>query len=132
MEFERRGRRAKGVNLTPLIDVMFCLVLFFMAATSFVMSESLELILPSGQTAQEKPHSVMRMLVRQDGSTLVDGQSYALDDLDSLLINALGSNPEQPILLLSGRDVTVQQLVSVMDLVYLNGGRNVQIDQDKF
>lgn len=132
MQFERRQRRARAVNLTPLIDVVFLLIVFFMLSTSFVMSESLELSLPSGKAASVDSKEVMQMLVRQDGTILHDNQGYTLEELDVLLMSMLGSNPDQKILLLSGRDVNVQQLVSVMDLVYLNGGRNVQIDQDKF
>ncbi len=132
MQFERQQRRARAVNLTPLIDVVFLLIVFFMLSTSFVMSESLELSLPSGKAAPIDSKEVMQMLVRQDGTILHDSQSYTLEELDALLMSMLGSNPDQKILLLSGRDVNVQQLVSVMDLVYLNGGRNVQIDQDNF
>ncbi len=129
MQFARRTRKSHSISLTPLIDVMFCLVLFFMVSTSFVLSESLELSLPSGKPAAEAPSDVMQLLVRQDGTIVSGKASYSITQLDTVLMNTLGENPDQKILLLSGQDVTVQQLVSVMDLVYLNGGRNVQIDQ---
>lgn len=125
-----RGRRTKRtVNLTPLIDVVFLLIVFFMLSTSFVMSESLELTLPGDGKAKAVTSDVMRLYVLPDGAAQVEAARYDMDALDSMLTKRLAANPDQKILILSSKGVDVQQLVTVMDLVYLNGGRNVQMDR---
>ena len=130
MQFERQARKSQHVNLTPLIDVVFLLIVFFMLSTTFSMSESIELLLPSdGKQAQEAGYqSVMSVLVYADGSAQIDGQTYTKEDTMKLVKNALNLNLEQRFVLLAAKNVTVQQLVSMMDQIYLNGGKNVQID----
>ena len=55
MDFERTSRRKLNLPLTPLIDVVFILIIFFMLTTSFMRIESLELLLPSaGKVKSDK------------------------------------------------------------------------------
>lgn len=128
MQFERQARRARHINLTPLIDVVFLLIVFFMMSTSFVMSESIELLLPSSGASDVVLEDVAELHVRTDGSVRYNDQRYDANALDRLIRRMLRDNPEQKILLLSTPGVKVQELVTVMDLIYVNGGRNVQID----
>ena len=98
-----RGRRAKrSVNLTPLIDVVFLLIVFFMLSTSFVMSESLELTLPGdGKAPKTVASDVMRIYVMPDGDAQVATARYDMDALDGMLTKRLASRPDQKILILS-------------------------------
>ncbi|MCI5050535.1 MAG: biopolymer transporter ExbD [Rickettsiales bacterium] len=132
MEIERNRRFHRQVNLTPLIDVVFLLIVFFMLSTSFVMSESMELILPSARKAQPTPvvprEEIMRFMVQPDGSITYREEFYSLKELDLMLQRILIDNPEQGILVLSSDQVSVQQLINVIDMINLAGGKRVQID----
>lgn len=131
MEIERERRAARTVNLTPLIDVVFLLIVFFMLSTSFVMSESLELSLPSrggAKKAVQGDNRVMNLVVKQDGGINVSGKEYDITMLDTVLQKVIEKNPDQRMMILSTDNVSVQQLVAVMDMIYLIGGKQVQID----
>jgi len=133
MDFYRRPRNVRAINLTPLIDVVFQLIVFFMVSTSFVMSESMELSLPSSSKAKEKiaqkdGNTVLKLLVQPDVRVKASGKLYTLDELDRVITKVLDKNPEQRIMILSSDHVSVQQLVAVMDLVNLDGGKYVHID----
>lgn len=128
MQFERQSRRASQINLTPLIDVVFLLIVFFMLSTSFVMSESMELLLPSSHAKSVTTDEVMEMRVKPDGTVLMQDRVFDMNALDREIRDVLKTHPDQKILLLSTDGVKVQELVTVMDLIYVNGGRNVQID----
>ena len=130
MEIERSVRRSNAVNLTPLIDIVFLLIVFFMLSTSFVVSESMELSLPSqgGNALVAKDVWVLRVLA--DGDTRDGADALPLQKLRARVGERLKDAPDQNILLLAGEDTTVQQLVSVLDAIYLAGGRQVQMDKD--
>ncbi len=136
MDFERRRRPVQEINLTALIDIVFHILVFVMFTTTFVVSESIELSLPSAQAknpttdvASASAAQVMRILITHDGMLNVDHQPMNNDGLNSLLVSRLAANPDKKIAIFTTPGVTVQQLVSVMDTVYLTGGRNVQVDK---
>ena len=132
MDFERRRRPFQEINLTALIDIVFHLMVFVMLTTTFVVSESMELSLPSGKAnaaSASGAAQIMRILITQNGMLNVDNQPMNNDGLNSLLVSRLAANPDEKIAIFTTPGVSVQQLVSVMDTVYLTGGRNVQVDK---
>lgn len=129
MEIPRESRRAREINLTPLVDIILMLVIFFMISTSFVASESMELSLPSGSADSKISNNATRILIQPDGMVLVGSRRMDNDGLNALLAQLLASDVDKPIAIYTTPGVSVQQLVSVMDTVYLTGGRNVQVDK---
>jgi biopolymer transport protein ExbD len=130
MDFQRTSRRVHEINLTALIDIVFHLMVFVMLTTTFVVSESMELSLPSGKTATPAAAlHVMRIQISSDNSVLVDNQVMNLEQMNGALSARIASNPDVKIALFTTAGVSVQQLIAVMDAVYLNGGRNVQVDK---
>lgn len=130
MDIERSARRSNAVNLTPLIDVVFLLIVFFMLSTSFVVSESMELSLPSQGGASEVAKDVWVLRVLADGDIRDGSDALPLNKLRTRAAEKLKDTPDQNILLLAGDGTSVQQLVSVLDVIYLAGGRQVQMDKD--
>lgn len=131
MEFERRERFVRHIDLTALVDIVFHLMVFFMLTTSFVVSQSMELTLPS--EAKAAPAStqmkLMRILIAPGGVVTVDDRPVTIDSLQMLLAERIGNAPDTNVVIYSAQGVSVQQLVSVLDLVYFAGGRNVQVDK---
>lgn len=128
MHIEREPRRSRAVNLTPLIDVVFLLIVFFMLSTSFVVSESLELNIPSSGPSTDPGEDIWVLYVQEDGQVRSGNDHYSVSELDQQVRRKLSANPEQKMLVLAGAKTSVQQLVSVLDVIYVNGGRKVQID----
>jgi biopolymer transport protein ExbD len=132
MDFERKRRSIQEINLTPLIDIVFHLMVFVMLTTTFVVSESMELSLPSAHGKNATPASaaqIMRIQIARDGGLMVNDQPMNNDGLNGTLTQRLGDDPDTRIAIFTTPGVSVQQLVSVMDVVYLTGGRNVQVDK---
>lgn len=130
MDIPRESRRAREINLTPLVDIILMLVIFFMISTSFVASESMELSLPEkGEGGAIGTDNITRIMVMADGNLYVNQKPMAGAKLNSYLGNLLAENADAPIAIFTTPGVSVQQLVSVMDMVYLTGGRNVQVDK---
>lgn len=128
MDFHRRGRGMHEINLTPLIDIVFHLMVFVMLTTSFVVSESMELSLPEGK-ATSAPLGITRILIEPSGKLVVNQRETDDNGLNSYLVTLLARDANAKIAIFTTPGVSVQQLVSVMDMVYMTGGRNVQVDK---
>jgi biopolymer transport protein ExbD len=130
VDIPRETRRARDLNLTPLVDIILMLVVFFMISTSFVASESMELSLPAdGGKSSASDSSITRILILDDGNLYLNQAPMKGSALNSYLARLLAEDADARIAIFTTPGVTVQQLVSVMDMVYLTGGRNVQVDK---
>jgi biopolymer transport protein ExbD len=127
MQFVRTTKKPRQIGLTPLIDVVFLLIIFFMLSTSFVKTESMELSFPSGQEVKNTPQTAIRIFVHDDNRLFLDSKEMSIPDLKAQLRLLLFKDAERNILLLTSKHVSVQRLVSIMDDVYLMGGRNVSV-----
>lgn len=131
MDIPRESRRSQVVNLTPLIDVVFLLIVFFMLSTSFVVSESMELSIPEDSARAVQASEVWVLRVDGQGRINDGDDTLSLKRFDAKLRKRLSADKEQKMLLLAGAETSVQQLVSVLDKIYLAGGRQVQIDKER-
>ncbi len=128
MNFERQIRNSRSVPLTPLIDIVFLLLIFFMVSTSFVRTESLELSLPqAGNKQVSNTNKLLQIYVTKDGFMYIGRTPVNEQRLIATLKETISRHPDINIILLSGKGVNVQQLVTVMDRIYLAGGKNLSI-----
>lgn len=115
----------RGLPLTPLIDVTFILIIFFMLTTSFMRVESLELILPSkGGKASEK-QEVVRLFLHENGELQLGTRKITVDDLGGELKRMFEKDPSTKMMVLTADGVTMQQMVSAMDRINEAGGQSI-------
>lgn len=76
MKFRRRRPHEVGIDLTPLIDVVFLLLIFFMVSTTFIRESRLEIELPEASaSAQPEADAPLEISISSDGKVAVDGQA---------------------------------------------------------
>jgi len=126
MEFERSRRRNLNLPLTPLIDVVFILIIFFMLTTSFMRIESLELLLPSAGKVSSKKE-VTHIFIQANGEILFGQRAVEPDELSESLNRIFEKDAASPVMVLSADGVTMQQLVAVMDRVTMAGGKSLYV-----
>ena len=129
MDIQRQPRKTLHMNLTSLVDIIFLLVIFFMMTTSFNASESMELSLPDKSGSAIVDKTAMRIEIKATGHVTINDIYVDAPTLNDELVESIARDPDVKIAILSTPGVSVQQLVSLMDLVYLSGGRNVQVDK---
>lgn len=126
MDFSRSVRRKIiSPNLTPLIDVLFILIIFFMLTTSFMRVESLELILPSAAAKGAGREEVVHIFVQANGEISMGQRKLDGEQLTESLARMFEKDPSAKIMVLTAKGVTMQQLVNVMDKVYAMGGKSL-------
>lgn len=130
ISFDRSTRRTiNNLNLTPLIDVLFILIIFFMLTTSFMRVESLELILPS-TTATPTPktnNEVVRVFIHADGDITLGKRKVNIETLNASLGRMFEKDDQTKVMLLTAEGVNMQQLVNVMDRIYMAGGKSLYV-----
>lgn len=137
LDFQRSTKPTTVIPLTSLIDVMLFLVIFFMLTTKFMVIESMELSVPSLQPAPsgEEAKTMTQIRIDNDGSLQIERagavKNIGKAQLNDALHALLREHPNEKILVLTADNVAVQTLVSVMDVVYQAGGKNLAIDQWK-
>lgn len=107
------GRR-QLISLTPLIDVVFILLVFFMLTASAPQWETILLGAPVRAGGSDK--TPVALLVRMDieGKLILDQRRVSPDDLPGLLQAALRATPDRPIVLQPERGVPMQQVVDLI------------------
>ena len=103
MRFPRRPKHDNGINLTPLIDVVFLLLIFFMVTTTFTRETRMLLSLPEadGDTAKSV-QAPLELVVARDGSYAVNGQNLINRDIKTIMAalrDASAGNSEIPLVI---------------------------------
>lgn len=119
-----------SVNLTPMIDVVFLLIIFFMVGTQFTESErQIELTLPgAGELkAMVAPPDRREILVGADGQLLLDGQQLTVDQLSQQLRNMKASFPDLRVVVRADGDAKHQQVTAVYGAVNRAGVSDMSV-----
>lgn len=119
----------RRVSLTPLIDVVFILLLFFMLASTFNDWTSLRLDSGPGIRAAGRDGA---LLINVEGVThlALEGEPVTLADLERRLIRRLKAFPDKPVAVQPGKGAKLQRVVGVMDVACRAGARNVTLVGD--
>jgi len=118
------------LNLTPMIDVVFLLLIFFMVATTFLDPErEIDLELPkaeSGRSAEQVLEELVINVMR-DGSVTLSGQQVDRDGLLQVLRTSAQQDPTTPVTIRGDRLSSHESIVTVMDACGVAGLRNLSV-----
>ncbi|MCR9279241.1 MAG: biopolymer transporter ExbD [Pseudomonadaceae bacterium] len=119
MKFRRGNRFEASVELTPLIDVVFLLLIFFMVSTTFVRETQLKIDLPEAQgEASERDPDVVEIAIDRSGGYAINGQSVANKQLQTLM-RALEATTEgdssKSLIITADANASHQSVVRAMD-----------------
>ena len=119
MKFKRQRVDDGGVNLTPLIDVVFLLLIFFMVSTTFTKESRLNLELPSAQGETSLQESVvLEVVVDASGHYRVNERALALHTVEALMkamADAAKDNSDIPVIITADAKSPHQSVITAMD-----------------
>lgn len=116
MQFRQKPREELELNLIPLIDVIFMLLIFFMLTTTFVHDRTLNVTLPVSSQGTEKRAPVKDHVIEiaQDGRIAIDGKILGADEILPVLKGIAAD--QQPVVVWADADVVNQKVITVLDL----------------
>lgn len=119
MQFKRQARDEEGINLTPLIDVVFLLLIFFMVSTTFTKETHLKLALPEAEgDAQPDLPEKIEIIIDASGGFAVNGQALVNTQIKTLMsaIESVGQgNTTLPFVITADSKVPYESVVMAMD-----------------
>ena len=116
------------ISLTPIIDVVFILLIFFMLASNFNKVGELDMNMSRESTqSSDDDIKIIKLLVRQDQSIVSEGKIYEDNDLPTMLRLAIKDSNKYSIILTAKNDVTYQRYLSLMSMLKDNKLDNVSI-----
>ena len=131
MKFQRRIQEELQINLTPLIDVVFLLLIFFMVTTTFTQETRLAVNLPEadGEPVEQAPNTI-EISVSEGGSYAIDGRALVNAQLDTLmraLEEVSGGDRDVALILIADAEASHQSVVTAMDAIGQSGFSRLSI-----
>lgn len=115
---QRRNRhRGGGLLLTPLIDVIFLVALFFVLNTSFRQERYLDVSLPESETAEEQQAEGIVLSLREDGSVALEGTEIPWESLAAELTAMAAERNISEVIVRGDESVPYGRVVSLLDRI---------------
>lgn len=118
MKFRQQNTAAVELNLTPLIDVVFLLLIFFMVSTTFQKESQIKLQLPEASRDQAPEDTRIEVLINARGDVLINGQKLINNSLETVrsgLQKVLAGRRDLPLVIRADRGTPYQAVVTTMD-----------------
>lgn len=113
----REKRIAKSIiNLTPMVDMLFLILLFFLVTSSFIEQPNIKLELPSTKYASTSKLEEKVLIISQDGKLFFQNNPVERKDLISVLKNAFSQQDDKTLILRADKNVTYGVIVDIMDV----------------
>ena len=119
------------IELTPVIDMVFLLLIFFLVATTFQQAErEIQIALPAAESAGPISAALREIVINvsQDGSLIVGGAAMTLEGLRSLVSDAIERNPEQKVSVRGDREASYGVIARVLDVCKASGVSEPYLD----
>ena len=128
MQFEGRRRTSNVPNLTPLIDIVFLLLVFFMLTSHFVRDEVLNIDLPEADSgvALDEPQQI-EVIINDLGEYSINKQIVSLEALQDLLVEELKDQEEKVVRIRGDENVDLGVAISAFDAARKAGASGVDI-----
>ncbi len=119
MGLRTRNKVTPNFNMSSMTDIVFLLLIFFMLTSTLVSPNALKLLLPSSSSKTLAPQTVS-VSITSELDYYIDAVEINFSDLEPLLINKMGDNPENSIILHVDKQIPVEEAVKVMDIASRN------------
>ena len=131
----RHSRRESGsvaeINMTPLIDMVFILLIFFIVTTSFVNETGVDVNRPSAETAVNKELANIMVAITSSGEINIGGRVIDRRAVRANIERLHAENPEGSVIIIADKDAKTGLLIEVMDQARLAGIANVSIAAER-
>ena len=115
------------INMAPLIDMVFILLIFFLVTTSFVREAGVEVQRPIAATAQPQVKGSLMVAVSTKGSIYIENRMVDLRSVRGLVERYLAANPQGAVVVVADKASLTGRLIEVLDQCRLAGAKDVAV-----
>ena len=123
----RGGSGSVDVNMSPLIDMVFLLLIFFVVTTSFVKESGIDVQRATAATAEVKDKASIMIAIDSEGDVWMEGKRVDVRSVRGLVERALAEDVDAGVVVVADRDSRTGDAVMVMDQCRLAGASNVAL-----
>ena len=123
----RKSGGKADINMAPLIDLVFLLLIFFMVTTSFVKETGIDVQRPTASTAVLKEKGNILVGVDPKGRVFLERKQIDIRSVRAHIERCLAENPEGSVVIVADKASKTGVLIRVMDQCRLAGAKNVSI-----
>jgi biopolymer transport protein ExbD len=128
MKVNLGAQRRARVEILPLIDIVFLLLVFFIyAMLSMAVHRGVPINLPTSSSAEIQRGSILSVTIKESGEIFLDTNQASLTNLATLLRNTIKGSESPGVLLFADRKVSCQLLVKVLDQIKTAGINRVSL-----
>ncbi|WP_435532766.1 ExbD/TolR family protein [Vibrio stylophorae] len=116
--------------MTPMLDVVFIMLIFFIVSTTFVRESGLDVERPDATQASEQPSQSIQIALAANGDIYVDRQHVDIRELRGILTRLLSQQPNASVLVQGDEAVAHGRVVAVMDEAKAAGAAHIAVAVD--
>jgi biopolymer transport protein ExbD len=119
------------LDMTPMLDIVFIMLIFFIVTTSFVKESGVSVSTPQASTASRQDNTNIFIAITARGEVWIDRRPVDPRSVRAIVARLHADNPEGSVIIQSDEDASTRMLVEVMDQVRLAGVEGIAIAADK-
>lgn len=127
MIFYKKDKSQTHIDISPLIDVVLSLVIFFILSTTFIQKYGLKLDLPKAKTGQTAQESKIIVNINRNGNIYFDKIKISPDELKGLLQDKLKNSTDKKVIIKADEKVEHGKVVQIMDIIRESGAQGLTI-----
>ena len=129
MKFYKNKEKVLSVEITPLIDIVFLLVIFFVVTSKIETNQYLTLDLPKSESfASALSNNSQNIILLESGVLIIDNQEFSMTELDKLMAGVAATFSKSEVVVLSIESKAFHEwVISLMDGLQQLGFQNIQI-----
>lgn len=126
-----KSRIKVEIPLTPLIDIVFLLLIYFLLTTNFLVEEGIKIKLPQARASAPQIEKVITVYVDREGRAYLENREVSLDILFNRLKEMIGAQKDRLVVVKADREVILNKAVKVMDVAKAAGAGRLSLATEK-
>ena len=118
------------INITPMLDVVFILLIFFIVTANFIKEPGLEVNRPDSETAEPTENAAILIAVGNAGEIYMDGRRIDKRQVKANVVRLLAENPQGSVVIQADEKATADTIMAVMDGAREAGVYNISLASD--
>jgi len=131
MKLSSKPPRKTAINLTPLIDVLFILIIFFTVSSTFLEQPGIELKLPEAESSQSHTAQKVIVYVDAEGNLFLNDEPLTVDQLAESVESLISAQTDKSVVLRADEQVHHGLVIKIMDLLRKKGIYKIVVSTDK-
>lgn len=115
------------LDMTPMLDIVFIMLIFFIVTTSFVKEAGITVNSPEAETAEQQENANIFIAINRDGDVWIDKRQVDARTVRAIVARLHANNPEGAVVIQADTAAETGQLIYIMDQVRLAGVEHVAV-----